>query len=118
MNSIVEQLSIWAKNNSQNLEKRGFQVIEKFPTPDSASTWKASIGLIYEGVLVSYTVWERSSLQTELIVMNALTERTILMDDKNPDDPGIVHSDLDAAVRNLLDNTYKNMTPDPKLTIT
>lgn len=90
---------------------------EGLPQPGSNYAWKASIALGYDGILVSYTVWERSDLQTELIVMNALTEKTIRMDDQNPVDPRVVHVDLDLVVGKLLDGTYKKMAPDPKLII-
>lgn len=118
MTSLVEQLTIWVTNNSQTLCGSGFQIIQKIPLPGSDLAWKASIGLIHDEILVSYTVWDKSILRTELIVMNALTEETIVMEDKSASDPNAVHFDLDGVVRKLKDSSYKNMKPDPKLIIT
>ena len=117
MISIVDQLAQWTNKNSQTLRNQGVEVTERLPQQGSNRAWKASIALAYNGILVSYTVWERSGLQTELIVMNALTEKTIRMDDQNPKDPRIVSVDLDSVVKKLFDGTYKKMDPDPKLTI-
>ena len=82
MTSIVEQLSIWAKTNATALLSRGVQLTEKFPEPGSTHLWKAGIALAYEEIIVSYTVWERSVFQTELLVMNVSTGKTIIMDDQ------------------------------------
>ena len=118
MTSIVEQLAIWAKNNSQILRSRGVKVIDRFPQKGSSDSWKGSVSLAYNEILISYTVWERSGLQTELIIMNALTRKTIEMVDKNPEAPWIVHADLDRVVTKLLGNAYREMESNPKLIIT
>jgi hypothetical protein len=117
MTSIVEQLAKWANENVSTLRDQGVEVTERFPQPGSNLAWKASVALAYGEILVSYTVWERSGLQTELIVMNARTKKTIRMDDKIPGDPRIVHSDLDIVVKKLFDGSYKRIAPDPKLII-
>lgn len=118
MNSIVKQLTIWVNNNSKTLHVKGIRIINRIPDPQSNLTWKAGIGLLYKDIIVSYTVWERTDLRTELIIMNSLTKNTIILDDKKPEDPYVVHVDLDQVIMKLLDSTYKNMEPDPKLIIT
>src|ERR1700685_2814663 len=102
MKSVVEQLIAWVRENSITLETNGIQVIEGFPKPDSIAEWKANVSLAYNGILVSYTVWERLGLQTELIVMNASTKKTIIMDDNSTEDPQIVRTDLDGVLKKLL----------------
>jgi hypothetical protein len=82
MSSIVAELADWTKANAVALTSRGVQVTEKFPEPNSAYPWKAGIGLVYKEIIVSFTVWERSIFQTELIIMNASTRKTIVVDDK------------------------------------
>jgi hypothetical protein len=117
MTSIVAQLSNWAKSNSAMLVSRGVQLTEKFPEPNSTHPWKASIALVYREIIVSYTVWERTAFQTELIIMNASTGKTIVMDEKMPDDASVIQTDLDEVVRKLLDDFYRGISPDPKLVI-
>ncbi len=115
MISIVAELSNWAKLNSVMLEGRGVRLTKKFPEPDSTHPWKASIALVYGEIIVSFTVWERSAFQTELIIMNSSTGKTIVMDEKMPDDAYTIHANLDEVVRKLLDDFYRRIGPDPKL---
>lgn len=116
--SIVQQLADWAKCNLAKLLEHGVQVTEKFPDAGSSHPWKASIALTYDGIILSYTVWERTILQTELLVMNSVTGRTVVMEDSAPTSPSVVSTDMDEATRRLLDGSYRRMNPDPKLTIT
>jgi hypothetical protein len=116
MTSIVEELTIWVKNNALSLRENGIKLHIGIPEPESEFAWKASLGLEHDGVLVSYTVWERAGFETELLVMNASKE-TIVMDDATPENAEVVASDLDNAVRLLLDKTYATARPDSKLTI-
>jgi hypothetical protein len=99
------------------LFSRGVQLTEKFPAPDSVHPWKASIALVYGEIVVSYTVWERSAYQTELIIMNASTGKTIVMDEKMPNDASLIQAELDEVTRKLLDDSYRGIDPDPKLVI-
>ena len=117
MISIVNQLSTWAEKNEKFLEKSGIQLIKRIPDVNSSISWKASIGLTHNGVLVSYTVWERDNFQTELIIMNTLKQKTIMMVDKTPTDPHDIHLELDDVVKHLLAGVYLKMEPDPKLII-
>ena len=115
--SIVQQLADWVAQNLTMLAARGAQLTQRFPEPESAHPWKASIGLTYDGVIVSYTVWERTQLQTELLVMNTHTGKTVVMEEGVPTSPLVVSTDMDGVVGKLLDGTYRRMDPDPKLKI-
>ena len=117
MSSIVAELADWTKANTVALTGRGVQVTEKFPEPNSAYPWNASIGLIYKEIIVSFTVWERTIFQTELIIVNASTRKTIVMDDKTPSDVAVMRADLDRVVQRLLSDFYRDASPDPKLVI-
>ena len=117
MNSIVEQLISWTQKNSAMLGSHGVQITEKFPEVGSRHPWKASIELAYKYIVLSYTVWERTGFQTELLVMNTSTGKTIVMDERSPSDPSVVDGDMDEVAQNLIANVYAGMKPDPKLTI-
>ncbi len=117
MNSIISALVNWAKQNSVTLSGRGVRLTEKFPDQNSTHPWKASIALAYNGIVVSYTVWERTVFQTELIVMNTLTGKTIVMDEGTPNDPSTIDADLDQVAQKLLSGAYSRARPDPKLII-
>lgn len=115
MSSIVKELADWTKANAAMLASSGVQVTEKPPEP--SSTWKASVALVYDDVIASFTVWERSLFQSELIVMNAKTGKTLDMDEKTPSEAALIRADLDTVVQRLLDGSYRNAKPDPKLVI-
>jgi hypothetical protein len=106
MTSIVKELSVWTMNNAQELRDNGVEIRANIPDPGSNVPWKASIGIIYGSIVVSYTVWERTILQTELLVLNSITKKTIVMEDRTPSGAEIVHSDLDDVVKKLMDHTF------------
>jgi hypothetical protein len=115
MSSIVKELADWTRASAAMLASRGVQVTEKPPVP--SYPWKAGVWLVYNDILISFTVWERTRFQSELIVMNAKTGKTLVMDDKTPSDATLIRVDLDAVVQRLLDGSYRNAKPDPKLVI-
>jgi hypothetical protein len=106
MTSIVNQLSVWITNNATKLRDKGVEVAENIPGSGSNIPWKASIGLAYGGFAVSYTVWERTIFQTELLVIDVLNKKTIVMEDREPATAEIVHVDLDDVARKLLDKAF------------
>jgi hypothetical protein len=75
------------------------------------------LGWSIREIIVSFTVWERSIFQTELIIMNGSTRKTIVMDDKTPSDVALMRADLDRVVQRLLSDFYHEASPDPKLVI-
>jgi hypothetical protein len=109
MTSIVNELSIWTTSNAKTLRDKGVEVIVRIPGPGSNIPWKAGIGLLYGDIIVSYTVWERTIFQTELIVMNSLTEKCVVMDDREPAVAEAIHAELDDVVTRLIDNTFRDM---------
>jgi hypothetical protein len=102
--SIVKELSDWTNANAEELLRRGVQVIEKLPEPNSTHPWKAGIGLVHRDLLASFTVWELTIFQTELIIMNAKTGATLVVEDKTPSDAAHIRADLEALVERLLRN--------------
>ena len=117
MNSIVKELAGWTKANIAMLSSHGVRLTEKFPAPNSACSWKVSVTMSYKATAVSFTVWERTVFQTELIVMNANTGKTLVMDEKTPATPIVIRGDLDLVVQRLLSGFYDHANPDPKLII-
>jgi hypothetical protein len=117
MNSIVKELRDWTTTNAAMLASSGVQVTEKSPEPGSTHPWKASVSLVFDEVIVSFSVWERTLLQSELIVMNSKTGKTLVMDEKTPKEATAIRTDLDAVVQRLLNGSYRDANPDPKLII-
>ena len=115
---IVTALGDWLQSNVEMMEKAGIRVTSSFADERGDPAWKANLRLNFDCVLVSYTVWERTILQTELIVVNASKRQTIVVKDETPSGPEIVHQDLDFVLKNLLSGVYAKMEPDPKLVIT
>ena len=104
--SIVQTLESWANNNKIRLTKNGIVLEMRFEGPASQCPWKASIGLIKDDIFVSFTVWERTIYQTELIVVNVATGETIETNDDTPVDVHVVDAVLDQVVHSLVINRY------------
>jgi hypothetical protein len=49
--------------------------------------------------------------------MNTHTGKTVVMDEGSPSEPSVVPVDMDAVAKKLMDGVYRQMNPDPKLTI-
>jgi hypothetical protein len=117
MDSIVNELVEWTSENKATLLAGGVQIQERFPAPKSQFTWKASIGLSYNDTVISFTVWERTICQIEFIVMNARTKKTLIMDDRTPEDAKCIRGELDQIVQRLLSGYYESLEPDPRLIV-
>lgn len=117
MDSIVNELVEWTSENKARLLAGGVQIHERFPAPASEFAWKASIGLSYNGTLLSFTVWERTIFQTEFLVFNARTKKTLIMDDRTPEDAKHIRNELDQIVQRLLSGYYEGLEPDPRLIV-
>jgi len=102
MNSIVAELIAWTNKNESALREAGIRLTKNFPEEQSEFPWKASLGFERNDLVASYTVWERNRLQTELIVVDGATGKTLLAEDKCPEGPRIVEIDLGNLVRVLL----------------
>ena len=117
MNSIVKELADWTKANTAMLSGHGVLLTEKFPDSNSACSWKASITMSYKAIAISFTVWERTIFQSELIIMNTNTGKTLVMDEATPTASTTILNDLDLVVQRLLSGFYDRANPDPKLII-
>ena len=110
LNGIVSQLASWTREHASKLRQKGIQVEERFPDNASADSWKATIGLVFNDIAVTYTVWERTVLQTSLIVFNSKTKQTVFFKDSEPETPGVVDTDLDDVVKQLVSGEYSKMS--------
>jgi hypothetical protein len=104
--SIVHQLRLWLENSREFLAQAGIEITDRIPQPTSNAPWKGSIGLIKDDILVSYTVWERTGFQTELIVVDGGSGETLKSIDTTPVHPGEITPVLDAVVNDLITGSY------------
>lgn len=111
--SIVSRLASWVKEYGSTLRQQGIQVEERFPDHVSPAPWKATIGLAFKDIVVTYTVWERTIFETSLIVLNSKTKQTLFFRDAEPEHPDVVDTDLADVVRNLTNGEYERMPSSP-----
>jgi hypothetical protein len=106
--SIVKQLSHWVAQNREELVDKGIEVSDRTPEPSSNIPWKGTVGLVKDDILVSYTVWERTIFQTELIVVDGKSGATLRSEDGNPRHPEDIEPVLNALVEDLLTQKYRD----------
>jgi hypothetical protein len=106
---IVSELASWTRQHAAALKEKGIQLEEHFPESASPFPWKATVGLVFADIVVTYTVWERTIFQTSLIVFNSKTKRTVFFTDSEPQTPGVVDTDLDNVVAKLASGEYSRM---------
>ena len=85
--SIVNQLAHWLSTRRANLVQMGIEITDRLPEPSSNIPWKGTIGLVKDDILVSYTVWERTVYQSELIIVDGESGETLRSDDATPQHP-------------------------------
>jgi hypothetical protein len=107
--SIVKRLRSWIQDNADDLRKRGILVEERLPDEQSSAPWKASVGFIFQNIVASYTVWERTRYQTELIVVNSKLNQTLITRDSEPQSLEDVDSDLNDLLQRLYRGDYQRM---------
>jgi len=105
--SIVSQLAQWVKTRRANLVQAGIEITDRLPQPSSNVPWKGTIGLVKDDILVSYTVWERTQYQSELIIVDGKSGQTLRSDDATPQHPEEIETILDAGVNDLVAGTYR-----------
>ena len=71
--------------------------------------WKGTIGLVKDDILVSYTVWERTIFQTELIIVDGVSGETLLSKDATPENVEEIDGVLDSIVDGLVAGTYRRV---------
>ena len=107
--SIVNQLAHWLSTRRTRLVQAGIAIDARFPQPGSNIPWKAGIGLIKDDIIVSYTVWEETVYQSELIVFDGQLKQTLRADDAAPQHPEEIEAVLDAVVNDLVAGTYRRV---------
>jgi hypothetical protein len=107
--SIINQLAHWLTTRRANLIQAGVEIIDRLPQPSSNAPWKGTIGLVKDDILVSYTVWERTVFQTELIIVDGESGETLRSDDATPEHPEEIEAILDAVVNDLVAGTYRRV---------
>ena len=107
--SIVHQLRLWLETRRERLVRTGIEITDRVPQPSSNVPWKATIGLVKDGVLVSFTVWERTELQTELIVVDGVSGKTLRSVDATPEHPSEIEAVLDIVVNDLITGSYRQL---------
>jgi len=107
--SIVDQLGQWLTTRRANLIRAGIEITDRLPQPSSNVPWKATIGLAKDGIFVSYTVWERTGYQSELIIVDGESGQTLRSDDATPQHPKEIDAVLDAVVSELVAGAYRRV---------
>lgn len=109
--SIIRKLEEWTRNHADYLRSHGITLEMRIPSSTSNIQWKASVNLAYEHILVSYTVWERTYLQSELLVFNSISKKTVYMHDAQLSSAEFVDIEMDEAVVKLLNGEYSQLPP-------
>lgn len=107
--SIVHQLRLWLETRRERLVRTGIEITDRIPQPSSNVPWKATIGLVKDGVLASFTVWERTELQTELIVVDGVSGETLRSVDAILEHPSEIEAVLDIVMDDLITGSYRQL---------
>lgn len=105
--SIVQQLANWLSSRRPRLASLGIEATDRIPEPSSSIPWKGTIGLAKDDILVSYTVWERTIFQAELIIVDAASGETLVSEDTTPTSAGEIDGVLDSVLDGLAAGTYR-----------
>ena len=105
--SIVQWLRHWLETRRERLAQVGIAIEDRIPQWSSNLSGKATVGLIKDDVLVSYTVWDNTRFQTELIIVNGGSGETLRSIDATPDHPSEIEAVLDAVVDDLIAGNYR-----------
>lgn len=107
---IVDRLISWVRDHATDMEQRGLRIEKQFPGDSSPLPDKATVGFIFRDIVVTYTVWQVTILQTSLIVFNSRTKRTVFFRDSEPETPDVIGTDLADVVQKLLSGEYERMS--------
>lgn len=105
--SIVRQLANWLSSRGPRLASLGIEPTDRIPEPSSNIPWKGTIGLIKDDIIVSYTVWERTIFQTELIIVDGASGETLISEDATPKSVEEIDGVLDSVVDGLVAGAYR-----------
>jgi hypothetical protein len=106
-NSIVQQLAHWLSSRGPRLASAGVEFTNRIPEPSSSVPWKGGVGLVKDDILVSFTVWERTIFQTELIIVDGASGETLVSKDATPENVEDIDEVLDSIVDGLIGGTYR-----------
>ncbi|UTD29057.1 hypothetical protein [Bradyrhizobium sp. WD16] len=107
--SIVDQLSQWLGTRRTNLVQSGIEITDRLPQLSSNVPWKGTIGLAKDDIFVSFTVWERTAYQSELIIVDGQSGKTLRSDDATPQRPEEIEAVLDSVVNDLVAGIYRRV---------
>jgi hypothetical protein len=107
--SIVQRLAQWLSSRGPSLASAGVESTNRISEPSSNVPWKGTIGLVKDDILVSYTVWERTIFQTELIIVDGVSGETLLSKDATPENVEEIDGVLDSVVDGLVAGTYRRV---------
>jgi len=107
--SIVHQLGYWLEARRERLAQARIEVDDRLPRAFSNAPWKGSIGLTKDNILVSFTVWELTTFQAELIVVDGNSQETLQSIDFSPQRPSKIESVLDEVVTKLAYGAYRRL---------
>lgn len=105
--SIVQQLANWLSSRESRLASLGIETTDRIPEPSSNIPWKGMVGLVKDDILVSYTVWERTIFQAELIILDGASGETLVSEDTTPKTVEEIDEVLDAVVDDLVAGSYR-----------
>jgi hypothetical protein len=88
------------------LASAGIEFTNRIPGQLSDTPWKGSIGLVKDDILVSFTVWERTIFQTELLVVDGRSGETLVSKDATPENVEEIDEVLDFIVDGLVRGIY------------
>jgi hypothetical protein len=104
--SIVEQLRGWLASRKPKLTLAGVDIVDRLPGPSSDVQWSGNIGLVKDNIFVSFTVWELTIFQTELIVVDGSSKKTLVSEDGTPKSADEIDSILDSVVNSLISGKF------------
>jgi hypothetical protein len=111
--SIINQLKYWLEARRDHLVQAGVVITDRLPRQSSDVSWKGTVGLVKDDIFVSFTVWERMGFQTELIIVDGSSGKTLQSDDATPGCFGEIETVLDSVVDNLISGNYRKQDRSP-----
>lgn len=116
--TIASRFRDWIEANRDRLAASDVTIVDKGPSKEDNKQDKASVGLSKNHILVSFTVWERTPVETSLIVYNRRIDKTVKMDDEAKSSLDEAISALSRVADSLISGLYDNIPPDAHLTVT
>jgi hypothetical protein len=107
---LVSALHLWIDGHSAGLKQSGIEIETRFPDHSSPAPWKASVEFVFNDILVTYTVWERTIFQTSLIVFNMKEKQTVFFKDAEPEAVDVIDAELADVVEKLTSGAYGKMS--------